>query len=177
MIIIKSLMTFWWQLFILFLVGMMVYLIYPSFIGAVYVPTPIKSVRRMLEIAGVGPDDVVYDMGSGDGRIIITAAKEYGAKAVGVEADPLRVLYTKWRIMHEGLHDKVRIIWGNFFKTSMTDATVITVYQGPEINLRLMEKFKKELHLKTRVVSFFFKFESYEPIYIDEKNQIYLYQV
>ena len=124
-------MTFWLQLFILFLVGVMIYLIYPSFLGAVYVPTPMKSVRRMLEIAQVGPDDVVYDMGSGDGRIIITAAKEYGAKAVGLEADPLRVLYTKWRIMTNNLHDRVRVFRGNFFKTSMMDATVITVYQGP----------------------------------------------
>ena len=170
-------MTFWLQLFILFLVGVMIYLIYPSFLGAVYVPTPMKSVRRMLEIAQVGPDDVVYDMGSGDGRIIITAAKEYGAKAVGLEADPLRVLYTKWRIMTNNLHDRVRVFRGNFFKTSMMDATVITVYQGPEINLRLMKKFVEELKPGTRVVSFIFNFEGYEPVEVDEKNQVYLYMV
>jgi len=154
----------------------MIYLIYPSFLGAVYVPTPMKRVRRMLEIANVGPDDVVYDMGSGDGRIIITAALEYGAKAVGLEADPIRVFYTKLKILRNNLEDRVKVLRANFFNVSMRDATVVTVYQGPEINLRLMKKFKEELEPGTRVVSFFFTFEGYEPVMVDEKNQIYLYE-
>ena len=154
----------------------MIYLVYPSFLGAVYVPTPMKRVRRMLEIANVGPEDVVYDMGSGDGRIIITAAKEYGAKAVGLEADPLRVLYTKWKILRNNLGDRVQIFRVNFFNVSMEDATVVTVYQGPEINLRLMNKFRQELEPGTKVVSFFFKFEGFDPVEVDEKNEIYLYE-
>ena len=169
-------MAFWIQIFILFLVGLMIYLVYPSFLGAVYVPTPMKRVRRMLEIANVGPDDVVYDMGSGDGRIIITAAKEFGAKAVGLEADPLRVLYTKWKILRNNLGDRVNVFRANFFNVSMEDATVVTVYQGPEINLKLMNKFEEELEPGTRIVSFFFKFEGYDPIEVDEHHEIYLYE-
>ena len=167
----------WLQFIILLFLGVIVWLIYPTFIGAVYVPTPMKNVRRMLELAKVGPDDVLYDMGSGDGRIIITAAEEYGARAIGIEADPIRVAYTNWRISRKGLKEKVSVVRKNFYKTDLSDATVISVYQGIEINKKLGEKFLKELEPGSRVVSYFFKFEDWTPVSVDDDFEVYLYTV
>jgi precorrin-6B methylase 2 len=165
------------QLVILILIAVFIWLIYPSFIGAIYVPTPMKNVHRMLEIAEVGPDDVLYDMGSGDGRIIITAADQYGAKAIGIEADPLRAAYTRWRIARMNLQDKVDVVRENFYKTNLKDATVITVYQGTDINRKLGEKFKRELSPGSRVVSYFFRFEDWTPVSVDDDLYVYLYEI
>jgi precorrin-6B methylase 2 len=165
------------QLVIVLVIATLTWLIYPSFIGAVYVPTPMKNVHRMLEIAKVGPNDILYDMGSGDGRIIITAAIDYGARAIGIEADPIRVAYTRWKIARKNLQDRVKVIRKNFYNVKLTDATIITVYQGTEINKKLAKKFEGELAPGSRVVSYFFRFEEWTPISVDEKNEVYLYKV
>jgi tRNA1(Val) A37 N6-methylase TrmN6 len=91
----------------------------------------------MLQLAEVHEGDMVIDLGSGDGRIIISAAKDYRAKALGIEADPIRVLWSRWNIQRNRLTDRVKVIWGNFFDQDLGEATVVTVYQNPEVNDKL----------------------------------------
>jgi precorrin-6B methylase 2 len=156
--------------------GFLLWLVWPMFIGAIYLPTPMDVVVKMLDIAGVGEGDVVYDLGSGDGRIIIEAARR-GAFAVGVEVDPIRVLMSRFNASKNTGGDRVKVIRGDFFKTSLIGATVVTVYQGESINNRLKAKFEKELAPGTRIVSFDFKFDGWEPEKSRPEAKVYLYRV
>ena len=156
--------------------GFLIWLVWPIFIGAIFLPTPYNVVEKMLSLAYVGKGDVLYDLGSGDGRIIIGAA-ERGANAVGVEADPIRVIWSRLRIRRNFNRNRLRVIWGDFFKTSVSEATVVTVYQGETINNRLREKFEAELAPGSRVVSYSFQFDGWEPIKKLPDANVYLYVV
>jgi len=156
--------------------GFLLWLVWPILIGAIFLPTPLDVVEKMLSIADVGKGDVLYDLGSGDGRIIIEAA-ERGARGVGVEADPIRVIWSRFKARRNPAHERLRVIWGDFFKTSISEATVVTVYQGDSINNRLREKFEAELKPGSRVVSFSFIFEGWEPTKKHPDANVYLYIV
>jgi precorrin-6B methylase 2 len=156
--------------------GFLLWLIWPIFIGAIFLPTPPDIVEKMLTIADVSEGDILYDLGSGDGRIILEGAKR-GARAVGVEADPIRVFWSRLRARRSPAYHLVRVIWGDFFKTSIAEATVVTVYQGESINNRLKEKFNDELKPGTRVVSHSFTFEGWEPIKKHPDTNVYLYVI
>jgi len=156
--------------------GFLLWLIWPIFIGAIFLPTPPDVVEKMLTIAGVGEGDVLYDLGSGDGRIILEGAKR-GARAVGVEADPIRVFWSRVRARNSPAYHLLRVIWGDFFKTSIAEATVVTVYQGESINNRLKEKFKAELKPGAKVVSHSFTFEGWKPTKKHPDANVYLYVI
>lgn len=155
--------------------GFLLWIVWPIFIGAIFLPTPPDVVEKMLALAEVKEGDVLYDIGSGDGRIILEAAEKHGAYAVGVEADPIRVLWSRIRIRRSPACEKLRVIWGDFFKTNVANATVVTIYQGESINNRLKEKFENELKPGTRIVSYSFKFQGWEPKMKHPETDIYLY--
>lgn len=131
----------------------------------------------MLDLAQVSEDDVVYDLGSGDGRIVIEAAQQYHAQGVGVEADPLRVIWSWIRISLLGLRPQVKIIWGNLFHQDISRATVVVLFLWGRTNDKLKYKLQKELKPGTRVVSYVWKFKGWDPVKIDRKGRIYLYIV
>ena len=118
-----------------------------------YVPTSDTVVNAMLEAAHVSASDVVYDLGSGDGRIVIAAARKYGARAVGVELDADLIKTANRNAMKAGVADRVRFIQGDLFKVDLSDATVVTLFLSNSINLRLEPKLKRELKPGARVVS------------------------
>jgi ubiquinone/menaquinone biosynthesis C-methylase UbiE len=122
----------------------------------IYVPTPQPVVEAMLEAAGVKPGDVVYDLGSGDGRIAITAAKKYGARGVGIEIDPALVRKATENAVAAGVSDRVRFLNENLFTADISQATVVTLYLLQSINERLRPKLVRELKPGTRVVSHVF---------------------
>jgi ubiquinone/menaquinone biosynthesis C-methylase UbiE len=122
----------------------------------VYVPTPQTVVDAMLQIADIKPTDVVYDLGSGDGRIVITAAKKYGARGVGIEIDPALIRTATDAAAAAGVSDRVRFINGNLFTADIHDASVVTLYLLQSINERLRPKLVRELKPGTRVVSHVF---------------------
>jgi cyclopropane fatty-acyl-phospholipid synthase-like methyltransferase len=157
------------------LVMAMIWLLWPIVIGAPWVPTSMNAVHGMLELANVHKDDIVIDLGSGDGRIIISAAKDYKAKAIGIEADPLRLLWSRWNIQRHGLSAQVKVLWGNFFDTQLGDATVVTIYQSPGINDKLKPKLKRELRPGTRVVTHDFIFDRWKLSKVDAESNNYLY--
>lgn len=159
------------------LAALVAWIFWPFFIGTGWLPSPMRIVRKMLDMADVRPVDIVYDLGCGDGRIIITAAQEFGARAVGVEADPIRTLLSKLRTRVAGLEGKVNILWGNFFHLNLGEATVVTIYQSQGTNNNLREKFKRELKPGTRIVSYMFTFDGWKPEKVDEKSNVYLYVI
>jgi ribosomal protein L11 methylase PrmA len=128
-----------------------------------YVPTPQVVVEKMLEVAAVTKDDVVYDLGSGDGRIVITAAKKYGVRGVGVDIDPDRVKEANANALQAGVADRAKFIEQDLFKTDLKEASVVTLYLLPEVNLRLRPKLWQELKPGTRVVSHAFDMGDWKP--------------
>ena len=129
-----------------------------------YVPTREDVLAAMLKMADVTKDDVVYDLGCGDGRIVITAAKEFGAKGVGVDIDPQRILESNENARKEGVTDRVQFIEGNLFDADVSKATVVTLYLLPSVNLRLRPKLQKELKPGTRVVSHNYDMGDWKPV-------------
>ena len=140
-------------------------------------PTPMSMVHEMLTMAEVGPDDLVYDLGCGDGRIIVTAARRYGARAVGIELDPLRFVWCQLLITVLGLRERVRIIYGDFYKQELGDASVVACYLLRATNKKLEEKFKSELNPATRVVSNYFTFPGLELVNENKEEKLYLYNL
>jgi ribosomal protein L11 methylase PrmA len=122
----------------------------------IYVPTPQSVVDAMLELAQVKPSDTVYDLGSGDGRIVITAAKKYGARGVGVEIDPALIRKARDNAVAAGVTDRVRFVNQNLFATDLRPATVVTLYLLQSINERLRPKLVRELKPGSRIVSHVF---------------------
>jgi SAM-dependent methyltransferase len=128
-----------------------------------YVPTPNDVVDAMLTVAHVTGTDMVYDLGSGDGRIVIEAARRFGARGVGVEIDPDLVKRARENAVKAGVSDKVSFVQGDLFKTDFSSATVVTLYLSPSINLRLESKLKRELKPGSRVVSHRFPIGDWAP--------------
>jgi outer membrane protein assembly factor BamB len=129
---------------------------------AVFFPSPPVVVDRMLELARVGKNDVVYDLGCGDGRIVIRAAQKYGAKGIGVEMDGDCVKQARERVTENGLQDRVTIRQGDLFQEDLRDATVVALYLLPHLNVKLLPQLQK-LRPGTRIVSHAFDIEGVVP--------------
>jgi SAM-dependent methyltransferase len=132
-------------------------------------------VRKMLAMAEVGAEDLVYDLGCGDGRTIVTAARRYGSRAVGIEIDPLRYLWCQALISVLGLRERVRIVYGDFFNQDLSNADVVTCYLLQSTNNKLEKKLKQELRPGTRVVSNTFTFAGLHKVREDGDARLYLY--
>ncbi len=129
-----------------------------------YVPTPQKTVETMLEMADVGPGDVVYDLGSGDGRIVITAVEDFNAKkGVGVDIDPVRIRESEENAVEAGVTDRTDFYEGNVFTFDFSEADVLTMYLLQGVNERLRPRILNELEPGTRVVSHQFDMDDWEP--------------
>ena len=118
-----------------------------------YVPTPQSVVDKMLDLAQVGKKDVLYDLGCGDGRIVVTAAKERGARGTGIDLDPARIAEAKENAKRAGVADRASFRVGDLFETDFSEATVVTLYLLPTINVKLRPQLWKQLKAGTRVVS------------------------
>ena len=147
-----------------------------------YVPTPQEIVVKMLELAKVTPDDVVYDLGSGDGRIVITAAQKFGAHAVGVEINPDLYRQSSERIKQLGLQDRAHIICEDMFDVSVHRATVVVMYLLTSFNERLRPMLERELRPGTRIVCHDFHVPGWTPDKVVDvlsnnniSHRIYLY--
>jgi SAM-dependent methyltransferase len=149
----------------------------PGLRGAPWVPTPMHLVHRMLAMAEVAPGDVVYDLGCGDGRLILAAAQDYGARAVGVEIDLLRYLWCRRRIIALGLQDRVQVIRGDLFEQDLSDADVVTCYLLQTTNDRLEGKLERELEPGARVVSHSFTFPGLHLVGEDGQYKLFAYRI
>lgn len=130
----------------------------------IFVPTPHEVVEAMLKVAKVGKDDVLYDLGSGDGRIPITAAQKYGiARGIGIDINPQRIKEANENLRKARVGERVRFVNADLFESDLSDATVITLYLLPELNLKLLPKLLKEVKPGTRIVSHAFDMGTWKP--------------
>jgi cyclopropane fatty-acyl-phospholipid synthase-like methyltransferase len=141
-----------------------------------FVPSPDSVVEAMLTLAGVGAGDVVYDLGSGDGRIPITAAQRYGAFGVGIEIDAKLNREAADNARKAGVADRVRFLTQDLFETDISQATVVTLFLLPRINQELIPKLKRELRPGTRIVSHQFDMgEQWPPEKSEDVNGLMIY--
>ena len=146
----------------------------------VFVPTPQEVVEAMLDVAKVGKGDVLYDLGSGDGRIPITAAQKYGiARAIGIDINPERIREANENLAKSGVGNRVRFVNADLFESNFGDATVVTLYLLPELNLKLLPKLLKELKPGTRIVSHAFDMGTWKPEQALEvgRRSVYLWTI
>jgi SAM-dependent methyltransferase len=144
-----------------------------------YVTTPQSVVRQMLRLAEIKPHDVVYDLGSGDGRVVITAAAEHGARGVGIEIDPKLVARARENARLAGVADRVEFREADLFQSDFSEATVVTLYLLPKLNLELRPKILA-MRPGTRVVSYRFDMKDWKPdrqVSLGDDDVIYLWVV
>ena len=148
-----------------------------------YAPTPHHVVDAMLRLARVGPNDVVYDLGSGDGRVVIAAARNYGARAVGVEIVPDLVAESRLTADAASLGDRAQFVLQDIFEVDVSPASVVALYLSEELNARLRPKLLRELRPGSRIVSYRVDMEDWRPdtqIEVDDNDRrriIYLWTV
>ena len=129
----------------------------------VYVPTPMRVVEEMLQLANVTNEDLVYDLGSGDGRIVIAAAQKRGARGIGIDIDPQRVREARENAQRAGVSDRVEFRQQDLFQTDFSDATVVTLYLLPRLNRQLRPRLLSQLKPGTRIVSHAFDMGDWKP--------------
>jgi SAM-dependent methyltransferase len=156
--------------------GLGLSVLWPRLRGAPWLPMRMRTVHKLLALCEVGPGDVVYDLGCGDGRLIIAAARRYGARAVGIEIHPLRVLWCRALIALLGLSDRVQVVWGDFFNQDLSGASVVICYLLQRTNEKLEGKLRQELAPGTRVVSKRFTFRGLRLVRRDDTDRLYLYE-
>ncbi len=140
--------------------------------GAPFVGMELDVVERVMNMAKIKTGEVFYELGSGDGRLVISAALR-GAQSYGVEIDRLRVLYSRFWLYLLRLHKNSQIIHDDIFKVNLSNADIVCLYLLPETNEKIMGKLKRELKPGTRVISVAFHFPNWEPISVDTRGTIY----
>jgi predicted RNA methylase len=153
------------------------YFFWPMLKGAPWIPTRMKKVRQMLSLADIHPQETLYDLGCGDGRFIINAARKFGVKAVGIELNLFLYLWCQLAITILGLRRNVKIKYGNFFKRDLSDADVVVCYLLPETNNKLEDKLLRELKPTARVISNSFVFNKLPVVNEDVHKGIFVYKV
>ncbi len=162
-VLLVVLILFFWWIFPLF------------FHGIPWQPTDMKRVKRMLEMAELKPEETLYDLGCGDGRILIYAAQQYHAKAIGIEINPWLYVLTWIRIFSLGLHHRVKVKLKNIHDVSLQNADVITIFLFQNVNDLLRDKFLRELKPGARIVSYVWILKDWEPDLVDQENNLYKY--
>jgi 2-polyprenyl-3-methyl-5-hydroxy-6-metoxy-1,4-benzoquinol methylase len=141
----------------------------------IYVPTPPEVVDKMLRMAAVKEGDVLYDLGSGDGRIVITAAKQHKVRGVGIDIDPQRIREAEENARAAGVTDLVRFSNEDLFQANISEATVVTLYLLESLNEKLRPKLLRDLKPGTRIVSHAFRMGDWEPERSDNVNGVMIY--
>ncbi len=166
--ILVALAGFW------ILIVLAAYLI-PYAYGLPPTPTQRDRIRRALKLADLQPGETLYDLGSGDGRVLVIAAREFGAQAVGIDAGPVQCVQAWANSLFNGVRSRVRVKRGNFFKSDLGDADVVFAYLTSDYVPRLAPQLEKQLKPGARVVTISFDFPDWEPARFDKRALIFLY--
>jgi cyclopropane fatty-acyl-phospholipid synthase-like methyltransferase len=147
-----------------------------------FVSSPVRVVDRMLEIANIKPGETVYDLGCGDGRILIAAVEKYKAKAVGIEISPKLVAQARARIQKAGVADQAQVIQGDLLQADISKADVVTIYLSTSVNKKLRPRLEKYLKPGARVVSHDYQVPGWKPTRVEEagsndQHLVYLYEM
>ncbi len=153
----------------------LLWVIVPAIYGLPPVSTKPERIRRALELANLQPGEILYDLGSGHGRVLVMAAREFGAQVVGIEIGLVQCAVSWGNALWNGVRSKVRIEAMNFYKADLSQADVVFAYLTSNQASRLQEKFKRELKKGARVVTISFDLPDWQPVHLDRENLIFLY--
>lgn len=153
------------------------WLLVPAFYGLPWVPTRSARIRRALALANLRPGERLYDLGAGDGRVLLMAARDFGAQAIGVEVGPAQCLLGWLRIRFSGNRQNVRMRCGDFYHADMSEADVVFVYLTSTQTSRLEKKLARELRPGARVVSISADFPGWQPSRVDREALVFLYEM
>lgn len=160
----------------LFLV-LLLWVLIPALYGLPPVPTRRERIRKALKLANLQANEVLYDLGAGDGRVLLIAAREFDARAVGIEVGPIQCLLIWLRVVSGGLANQIQVKWANFYKADLRAADVVYVYATSTEVHRLASHLKEQLKPGTRLVSVSADFPEWEPIALDERELIFVYEM
>ncbi len=169
--------------YVLLIVGLILLLILglwiliPSLYGLPWIPTREKRIRKALGLARLQPDETLYDLGAGDGRVLFIAAKEFGVQAVGIEIGPVQYMLGWLRIWISGSRPKARMRCGDFYKADISDADVVFVYATSSQTSRLLPILERQLRPGARVVSIAADFPDWQPQLVDRESLIFVYEM
>lgn len=161
---------------LLFLAGLL-WILVPALYGLPPVPTKPWRIRKALKLAGLQPNETLYDLGAGDGRVLFMAAREFDAQAVGLEIGPLQCALIWLRAIASGLGNKVQIRWGNFYKADLHDADVVFIYATSREVLKLASHLETHMKRGSRLVSISADFPEWEPSAMDDRDLIFVYEM
>lgn len=160
----------------LFILGLMWVLI-PAFYGLPSHLTHPDRIRAALKLANLQPGETLYDLGAGDGRVLLIAAQDFGARAVGVEIGPVQCALIWLRIVASGRGDKIKLRWGDYFKADLSGADVVFIYATSREVMRLAPYLEKQMKQGSRLVSISADFPEWEPSLFDERDLIFIYSM
>ena len=151
------------------------WILVPSLYGLPWVPTREKRIRKALDLAKLQSDEILYDLGAGDGRVLLMAAKEFGARAIGIEIGPVQYMLGELSIWLSGSGQRVRMRCGDFYNADISDADVVFVYATSSQTSRLLPLLERQLRLGARVVSIAADFSDWQPQLVDRESLIFVY--
>jgi hypothetical protein len=155
----------------------LLWILVPAIYGLPSKPTNPDRIRKALKLAGLQPNETLYDLGAGDGRVLLIAAKEFDAKAVGIEIGPVQCALIWLRITASGLGNKIKILWGNFYKTNLSNADVLFIYGTSREVVTLAPYLKQKMKPGSRLVSISADFPEWEPSVFDDDGLIFIYDM
>lgn len=161
---------------LLFIISLLWVLI-PAFYGLPSRPTNQNRIRKALKLADLQPNETLYDLGAGDGRVLLIAAKEFDATAVGIEIGPVQCALIWLRIAASGFGNKIKIQWANFFKTDLSKADVVFIYATSTEVAKLAPYLEKQMKPGSRVISISADFPEWEPSTFDDRDLIFVYEM
>jgi len=176
-ITIRMIILFSLILFIAFFFVTLLWILIPALYGLPPVPTKPERIRKALKLANLRPGEVLYDLGAGDGRVLLIAVPEFGAKAVGIEVGPVQCALIWLRAVASGFENQIQIRWANFYKADLRDADVVFVYATSKEVMKLASHLEKQLKDGARVVSISADFPEWEPKELDDLGLIFVYEM
>jgi SAM-dependent methyltransferase len=174
---LDGLLIILFALFIIFICLYLLWVIIPALSGLPWIPTQTPRIRRALKLAQAAPGEIFYDLGSGDGRALILAAREFGVHATGIEISPLHCLFARVNALLQGVSHRVKIKWASYYKADFSDADIIFVYMTSREASRLRPRLENQLRPGVRVITISCEIGGWEPIKFNREELIFLYQV
>jgi len=160
-------------LFVLILLWVLI----PALYGLPPVPTKPGRIQKALKLTNLQPNEVLYDLGAGDGRVLFIAAREFGARAVGIEVGPIQCVWIWLRIAANGLGNQIRVKWANFYRADLRQADVVFVYATSTEVRKLAPLLEQEMKPGARLVSISADFSEWEPTAFDDRDLIFVYEM
>lgn len=162
---------------ILLFILISLWVLIPALYGLPVVSTKPGRIRKALQLANLRRNDLLYDLGAGDGRVLFMAAREFGARAVGIEVGPVQCMLLWLKITASGLGDQIQIRWADFYKADLHEADVVFVYATSKEVTKLAAHIEKQMKPGSRLVSISADFSEWEPLAFDNRELIFVYQM